>query len=159
MSNWELLFFLSYLALQILLPFRRHFRAYIWKWGKGDIMADYAHVGSWTMKMRTIQSEAFFIVYDRDTGRTIYPYRASDFLLLRQAKNVEGHSRDIIVFAKFLEKVLIQEGLDKITPNFGIRVYCVVAMNGREAEVVIDESADMREEKIGWFGSYWWYKK
>ncbi|MCB1111793.1 MAG: HTTM domain-containing protein [Chlamydiales bacterium] len=151
MSDYQLYFFVIYLAIQVLLPLRRFIKVFIIQKGKGDLMSDSHFFFSWTMMLRTSTGYVDFTVFDRNTGEVILRFVPDEVLHYRQHLFLSKYPSCVIMYAKYLQKL---HRLDE--KNYGIHVYFELNVNERGFKKVVDERTDFCQEKVKVVGLYDW---
>lgn len=152
MSLGEFLFFVIYLALQVLIPLRRLVRTYLLGSQK-YVMSSSGDTFSWTMKLRSVMGSVKLYVYDRKTGKKLRTVRPKDYLDYGHAIFVMTQPRAVIQFAHYVQKKLKEEGIEDVA----IYAYCATSINDRGLQVRIDPKVDLTREKLQPFGHYPWY--
>jgi vitamin K-dependent gamma-carboxylase len=143
--SWGLVFALSYLIVQILLPLR-HFLY------PGEVAwTEYGHRFSWRMMLRKKRTTQFQItITDPLTAKTsvIHP---RDFLTLTQADLMSKQPDMIWQFARFIA----DENEKRTGRRPIVHVQCEVSLNGRPSMPLIDQNIDLAREKESIFPVRW----
>jgi hypothetical protein len=152
MSTAACLFFFSYLALQVVLPLRRYYFS-----ARDILYSSRAHF-SWTMKLKAQKGELFLIIYVKESGKEVGIFRPEDFLLPDQLRYIRGHPADVIHLVKHLARILEEENQGAMN-HLGIKAFCLLDINERGAEVMIDENYNLNAASVHAFRNYSWLKK
>lgn len=151
MSDWQLWFFLVFLAIQIIYPLFR-FAKFIWRPKQSNLYGDYFWYFSWTMKLKAGVGYIDIRVFDRDTDETILRSSPEQIVPLKQYQSMVTFPTLSIQYAKYLEKKF-----QLPEKNYGLNFHTLSDYNNRGAKKMIDESVDFTREKIKYFGTYHWY--
>jgi len=137
-------FFVPYLALQTLLPFR-HWLI------KGDVLwTEEGHRLSWRMMLRSRTGVAHFRVFDKKTKERL---AFDNMELLSEKQNMRLNTPDMIwQMAQFIQQHFAKEGRD-------VAVYVGssnVSINNRTGKRLIDPEVDLTEVKWDHFKHHDW---
>lgn len=136
---------IAFLALQVLIPMRALFYPGRASWtGEGDWFA-------WRMKLDDKVCTSTFTVTDLETGRrtTVNP---EDHLNARQLEHMPSNPDMLLQFAQHLQRVRFKPAeFDQVKVT--ARIYC--ALNGRQAQLLIDENLDLTQVTRSWKHYTW----
>ncbi len=109
------------------------------------------HNFAWHMKLRDKESQALFLVVDRDTGeeRHVDP---ADYLTPRQTMKMSSRPSLALRFARYLEGLALAEG----SRNVAVYAHVVSSLNGRPEQLLIDPDADLTQPGLVWLGHAHW---
>jgi len=155
MSDFELFFFLLFIAIQILLPLRRYAYALFsyYKNGRCALFSDQQWFFSWTMMLSKSVGYVDYTVYYREDGSLIKRFEPDKILLPKQYKFLIRHPHAAIQYAKY-----IQHRFDLDSKNYGISIYHERSLNGRKFKLCIDPETDFCQEKVHIIRNYQWLK-
>jgi Vitamin K-dependent gamma-carboxylase, lumenal domain len=151
MSNWELFFFLTFLAIQIVIPLFRYAK-FLWRPNQSRIYGDYFWFFSWTMKLKATVGFVDIHVFDRDSGETILRSTPEDILPPKQYQFLYFFPSTSIQYVKYIEKKFnLQE------KNYSLNIHIICSLNDAGPMEMVDDQVDMTKEKIKRLGFYDWY--
>jgi len=128
--------FLSFLAIQVVIPLRHHFYPGEVSW------TEEGHNFSWHMKLRDKEvSVLTFYVTDPATGNT-WIIDPSDELTERQYTKMSTRPDMILQYAHHISDLLQQQGYDKIE----VRATVVASLNNRELQFLVDPEINLVEQ-------------
>jgi hypothetical protein len=144
-SGLTLTIIIVFLVSQVLIPARALFYPGRASWtGEGDWFA-------WRMKLDDKACTSTFTVTDLETGRrtTVNP---EDHLNARQLELLPSNPDMLLQFAQHLQRVRFKPAeLDQVKVT--ARIYC--ALNGRQAQLLIDEHLDLAQVERSWRHYSW----
>ena len=143
-SGMVLLFVTAYLTWQVFLPLRH------WLYPGNVSWTEEGHLYAWHMKLRSKVGRARFQIVNRDTGLETN-VRASEFVEIWQARRMATKPDMILQFAHFLGERLRRDGVTNVV----IRVDSEVALNGRNAQRMIDPSVNLLEKPRSLWAKDW----
>ena len=143
-SKWIIGFFILFLTVQVLLPWR--FALYPGKL----FWTEQGYRFSWRVMLMEKAGYVIFHVKDPETGRQWEAY-AHEHLTPMQEKQMSTQPDMILQYAQFLEQEYIKQGIND--PE--IRAEAYVTLNGKGSRLFIDPEVDLTEEHDG-FGHKKW---
>ncbi len=127
-----LVFFLFYIGMQIIIPFRHHFY-------KGNVnWTEEGHRFAWHMKLRNKSGRGTFTVKAPIENKE-WKIDLKDYLTKRQRKKMIIKPDMILQFSKHLSESYYKKGYKKIEVYANIKV----SLNGRTRQHLIDPSIDL----------------
>ncbi|MEM9354274.1 MAG: HTTM domain-containing protein [Planctomycetota bacterium] len=145
-------FFVGWIAVQSFVPLRH------WLYPGNVNWTEEGHRFSWRMKLRDKQGWLTFAVTDRETGATVpftpVPgYAPEELQLTRlQLQRMTMCPRLAVQYAHYLHRNAHLMGLED--PE--VRVVCLVSLNGRPHQLLIDPEVDLARVEPPWIGPAEW---
>ena len=109
------------------------------------------HNFSWHMKLRDKDSDAVFVVTDRNTAEE-WPVDPNDHLTSWQSDKMGSRPALTLQFAHYLEELSLAEGRRGVE----VRAHVTSSLNGRPAQSLVDPAFDLTQAKRPWFGHASW---
>ena len=145
MKNWTMALLSLWVASQILIPVR-HFGI------TGNVhWTEEGQNFAWHMMLRNKPSYGFFIVTEPSTGKQ-WLVNPSDYLTQLQQRRMNSRPHMIVEFSYYLEERLRAQGYEDIE----IRALFYAALNGRQPQLLIDQSVDLTTVDYPWLGHADW---
>ncbi len=142
--RWVLGGLALYAAIKLLVPLRQFLYPGDSNW------TEEGHRFAWHMMLRAKSATAFFTVRDVDTGRQ-WQERAVEHMPRRAYRDMVGKPDMILEFAHYLAGVARRNGHD----NVEVRCRCMVSLNGRPRQFLVDPNRDLLAFERG-MGHYDW---
>ena len=140
-----LVFLGLWVAIQLLLPFR-HFMI------PGNVhWTEEGHNFAWHMMLRQKEAEGLFVVTDPATGNE-WQLNPRQHLTRIQLIHMLSRPHMIVQFAHYLEQQLQADGYGDVE----IRARITAALNGREAQYLVDPAVDLSQVVYPWWGHAEW---
>jgi vitamin K-dependent gamma-carboxylase len=134
----------SYLAIQLLLPFRHYLYPGNVSW------TEEGHNFSWHMKLRTKRGDALFTITHPATGKT-WTVDPSEHLEFRQVMKMSTKPDLILQYSHYLANEKRKEGYD----NVEVRARVTASLNGRKPQLLIDPNVDLAKESASLLPARW----
>jgi hypothetical protein len=134
----------AYLAVQLFLPLRHYLYPGNVSW------TEEGHNFAWHMKLRTKVGEAVFTVTHPRSGRT-WTVKPEDYLKSHQVMKMTTKPELILLFGHFLAEEKRREGYD----NVEVRARVMVALNGRQPQLLVDPDVDLAKEQVSLLPARW----
>ena len=109
------------------------------------------HNFAWHMMLRQKEAEGFFVVTDLTTGKE-WDLNPRQYITRIQLEHMLSRPHMVIQFAHYAEQRLRNEGYT----NIAIRARITAALNGREAQYLIDPEVDLTQVAYPWWGHAEW---
>ncbi len=133
-----------YLVVQVLVPLR-HFLY------PGDVhWTEQGHYFSWRMKLRDKEGEAQFFVTD-PVNQVSWEVDPFSYVNERQYEEMVAHPDMILQLAHHIADSLRDQGYAQIE----VRVWAMVALNGREGQLLIDPDVDLAAQPRSLLAAQW----
>ncbi len=134
-----------WVVIQLLLPFR-HFVI------PGNVhWTEEGHNFAWHMMLRQKEAEGFFVVTDPATGKE-WDLNPRQYLTRVQLTQMLSRPHMIVQFAHYLGQRLQADGCGDVE----IHARITAALNGREAQYLIDPAIDLIQVAYPWWGHAEW---
>jgi hypothetical protein len=130
------LFVATYVAAQLLLPFRHFLYPGNVSW------TEEGHRFSWHMKLRNKEGKVRFLVRDPRTGRE-WSVDPAERLPGWQLDMVQTHPDMILQYSHHLAGISRSKGFDEVE----VRALARASLNGRRSQSLIDPSTDLAKER------------
>jgi len=133
-----------FVAIQILLPFRKHLYPGNANW------TEQGHNFAWHMKLRDKRATAEFTIHEPATGRS-WPVDLKSRLTGRQIDKMSIRPHMIRKFARHLARERERAGHGKVE----VRARVLCSLNGRPPQLFIDPDIDLASVRPSWGAASW----
>lgn len=151
MTEWEYLFFIVYIVLQVAIPLFRYLK-FLWRPKESRIYGDYFWYFSWTMKLKATEGSAEIRVFEHDTGNTVIRSDLIGLLPDKQYHCLYSFPSSAIQYAKHIEEKFSMKSRD-----YGLNMRIICDLNEHGSVSMVNEEVDFTQEPIKYFGTYKWY--